>query len=561
MSQSLIERQTVALAAHATSALIPHTLRDPNGPIAPNWIYPTKLTTIRPLSWTSAGVVYVNDGDQTDSATFSLKYDMTPQRSSAQGVPAGIEFIYAGAAGVLNGAAGFSNDPALDLPIYLDGINGLDTNDGLSPTTAKRTFAAITRSFPQIVAGGAKILLHIAGTGGFGVNATAPLSYEEPTFLVAGPGNVSHNGYCIRAAERVPFLPTTGPATAALDVVPCVEVDQAGAAAPGTGFRTRFDFTAAAPGWTVNNFRTSRACLRVRRAGVDVIPETPIAENTADTITIDVLCVAQILATDTVEIVRQSVEFTGPAVDFNTFVITGGGTIAPFDTDGIGGPGNGNTIEGVAFVGRAVLQRFIGGLDRCAASGTSIVITFSDVSFMQCKFQCSTQMMWTIANRQPGHFRAASAVNPINQGALFRQALCVVGTMTIGDMRGGPAAYQVDDALGKYAGSSLRVWGPGSSLSVSGSSSANIFGSGATGSGLWARFGAKVVVNPGTRTQITGATGALRVGVSAVIVAYGTGVGQFEEVAGFNGNLYRMDGSTPAAPTGDESQIALASVM
>lgn len=125
MSQSLIERQAITLAAGATSALIPHTLKDPNGPIAPNWIWPTTLTNIRPLTWTPAGVVYINEGPEDDSAVFSLRYDMTPQRSSAQGVPAGIEFVYRGA-----GIAGPLGSSFLELSGQgPDGIGNVVPND------------------------------------------------------------------------------------------------------------------------------------------------------------------------------------------------------------------------------------------------------------------------------------------------------------------------------------------------------------------------------------------------------------------------------------------------
>ena len=557
--QSLIERQTLTLAGGATSAVIPHTLHDPNGALIPNFVWPTKISNVRPIAVTSVGVTYINDGITSETVTFVLRYDMTPQRSSDQGL-AGLQNLYAGAGALAPGggtAAGISTDPALDLTVFLDGINGLDTNNGLTALTAKQTYMGIINAFPQILVGGPKILVSIAGTGGFGINATAPLTYTEPTFLIPGPGGISHNGWCVRACERVPANPTTGPTTAALDVVPAVEINQANAAAPGTGFRTRLDFTAAAPGWTANNFRNSRFYVRIRRAGVDVIPETPIVENTASSLTIDVLCVAQILSTDTVEIVRQGVEFTGPAADLNQHLITGGGAPDPFDVFGIG-VGNGNTIEGVAFIGRPVFQSFVGGLDRCAASGLLILFEAKcELVLMQCKFQLATQMYgYSVFNRQPGQFRAVSPVNPIFQTPAFRQALAVVGTMSIGDPRGGFTVYQVDDVLSKYGGTSLRVWGGGSALSTAGSGTANILGSGASASGLHARYGAKIIANGGTRTQITGTAGALRVGPAAsATVAYGVGVGAWEQVAGFNGNFYRMNGSVAISPTGDDSQI------
>ncbi len=553
---NVTELQTVPALAAGASTTVAHTLRNGQGSaLTPNWIFPTDTGALAvPTAYDSSGVTYTNQSAQASPAlTFRVAYEHTIVRASST---AKAQFIYSGPAGGLGGGpfVGFSNDSTYNQQVYVDGTNGLDTNPGtlLLPLRTKR---AVDLKFPQKLSGDAKLLIHMAGVGGFGTSATAPLSYEEPTVLVGGPGSSAHNGYCIRAAQRVAANPTTGPATAALDVVPAVEIDQANVAAPGTGLRTRLDFTVAAPAWTANNFRNSKFYVRISRAGVLVIPETPIVENTADTLTIDVLCVAQLLNTDTVEIVRPSVEFTGPAADFNFFKIVGQGTAGPLDTRGLGAAGNGNTIEGVAFVGSPTFENFVGGLDTCSASGSAILFWGCQVTLLQCKFQCSTQMYSSAFNLSPGSPRFTSGVNPINQSVSFRTTLCAVGTMTIGDLRGGPSSFAYDDVLSHYGGSSLRVWGPGSALSSIGSASAILLGSGATGSGLWARAGAKIYVQGGTRTQITGATGALRVGTLVTIVAYGTGAGQFEEAIGYNGNLYAMDGSVPATPTGDESQI------
>lgn len=565
MGHRITVLQTVpGLAAGASSAPIPHGLRDGNGnPLTPNWIFPTDTgSTVVPTAFDAVNVTYINLGANASVPVFfrvAFEHTLVRANSTAQA-----QFIYSGpSAGGSGSFVGFTNDPLYNQQVYVDLINGNDNNNGLTPATALATKHAADRKFPLVISGNAKLRVNVAGVGGFGSAATAPLSYEEPTLLIGGPGSGAHNGYCLRGADRVPANPTTGPATAVLDAVPVVEIDQANVAAPGSGFRTRFDFTVAAPGWTVNNFRNSRFFLRVRRAGVDVIPETPIVENTANTLTIDIVVtgVGVILATDTVEIVRQSVEFTGPAVDLGKFLIVGHGLGDPFDTISIG-TGNGNTIEGIAFVGRPVFRNFFGGLDFCAASGTLVEFYNSSIIFMQCKFQLSFGFFGCQGNYLPGHFRAASLVNPINQGFAFRAALCVVGTMTIGDPRSGPTGYQVDNVLSHYGGSALRVWGPGAALSVAGSGAANILGSGATLVGMWARYGARIIVNPATRTQVIGpGVAALRVGnAAAAIIAYGVGVGAFEEPAGFAGNFYRMDGSVPTAPTGDESQIILASL-
>jgi hypothetical protein len=56
------------------------------------------------------------------------------------------------------------------------------------------------------------------------------------------------------------------------------------------------------------------------------------------------------------------------------------------------------------------------------------------------------------------------------------------------------------------------------------------------------------------KVTITGTGGDLKVGNGAA-VAYGTGVGNFSEVLGWNGNFTRVLGGTATAPTGDTSQI------
>ncbi len=550
--QSLIELQTVTLAPGATSAPVAHTLHNSHGSaLTPNWIYPVKLTSVRPLSFDSTEVVYINDGPTSQTVTFCVKYDHSIQRSSQQGA-AGLQFIYAGAGDLVNS---FSNDPALNLNVYLDGINGLDSNDGLAPVNAPggvgplQTYGAYYNKFPRTITGGAKVLLSIAGDGGFS-SPTAPLTYTDFTFILPGPGTMFRNGFAIRAAPKCPAAPATG--TTAPVVASLEEINQLNALAPGTGYRTRFNCTA--PGWTANDLRNQRIFVRVQRAGVNVIPETPVAENDANSFTIDIPCAVEVLPTDTTTLVRCSVQFTGPISELTAFMITGGGSEEVWSDEAM--TGNGNTIQGVEFVGAPNFVNFIGGVDGCASSGINIHFVGCQMTMMQCAWGL-TAFYHTVVNRFQGNPGWVSAVNPIYQTSPYRMTFQAVGTMSVGDQFGAPAWVGCHDCLSHYNGSSLRVYGPGSLLSMLGSSSARLMGSGSTGSGLWARYGGKIIVQVYPRTQIVGALGALRVGAFPTIVNYGTGVGQFEEVAGYNGNLYWMDGSVPAAPLGDDSQIRI----
>lgn len=443
--------------------------------------------------------------------------------------------------------------PTYTKTVYLDGVNGNDANDGLASTTALATYAAVIQKFPQVLVNGANVLLNVAGVGGF-TSPTAPLSYEVSTLYIPGPGTMFRNSFVIRAAPKCPAAPTTG--TTSPTVVSLEEIDQLNALAPGTGYRTRFN--CAAGGWVANDLRTQRIFVRVRRAGIDVIPETPVSENTVDSFTIDIPCATEVLITDTVTLVRCSVQFTGPAIDLATLMITGGGS-AEVWSDVARAPGNGNTIQGVEFVGAPNFVNFVGALSGCASSGINIHFVNCQITMLQCAWGL-TAFYGSAINRFQGYLDRASDTNPIYQTSVYRVSFQAVGTMSVGDQFGAPAWIGCHDCISHYAGSSLRVYGPGSLLSMLGSNSARLMGSGATGSGVWARYGGKIIVQPFPRTQIVGATGALRVGASATVVAYGTGVGQFEEVAGYAGNLYRMNGSVPATPTGDASQIVLSSV-
>lgn len=251
----------------------------------------------------------------------------------------------------------FADDGAL-INVYVDGVNGSDDNDGLTEATALQTIPTVYRKFPMITLENSRVRVHLAGVGGFGANATAPLTYEIWTILIGGgEGYPRGNTYQYMGPEMVPATPTTGPAIAALDNPPAVQIAGGSASAGGTR-SVRFDFTGAAPGWTVDDLQGKY--LRITRGGVKVTWEMPISRNTADTITVRVTAVDTIiLNTDIAEIVEPGAKLE-----------TSGGIPTPA-VCGDGGYANASESLGASFVrcsfpgGLSILRAQFATFDRC----------------------------------------------------------------------------------------------------------------------------------------------------------------------------------------------------
>lgn len=219
----------------------------------------------------------------------------------------------------------FAQDYAVH-DVYVDGVNGDDGNDGLTELTALETIQAVYEKFPIKTYNGARVVVHIAGVGGFDEDATDPLTYDIATILIGGVGHPWCNSFAYVGPEMVPVTPTTGPATATADATPAVAVAGGSASAGGT-LSVRFDFTTAAPGWTPHDFQ--RYFLRVTRAGAKVTWEMPIADNDADQIWVRISGIAPLfLDTDTYEIVEPAVVFEEQQIAdaWGSCVITGTGS-------------------------------------------------------------------------------------------------------------------------------------------------------------------------------------------------------------------------------------------
>lgn len=485
-------------------------------------------------------------GPDCRSASVAAQF-MRVVRSGINPLSPGLPVVYAAADKVSAGGkldlVSFSGT----VNVYVDGGSGSDNNDGLTPTSALATLGEVYQKFPLFTMSGGRIIVNLAGVGGFGASATAERIYTARSLWVGG-GEAYLNSYVYKGPQMVPFTPATGPSTAPLDAIPAVNLTN----------QTRFDFTAAAPGWTVNNLRFR--FLRVTRAGAKVIFELPISGNTADTITVDVGALAGlILPTDTATVVTPGAVINPigvPSVGVDGLRLLGtGGSSQPF-------------ISSTAF-------NTLGFVFERITFGIMVTILPPGTSFDRCRFTSSeffqggslyfincaggTFIIDDVATVNGtttlGSRPDVAGSDPIN--ALSAQQCEIIATsMALGQQRGN-AVYLAQRNCSFYGSATL------SGLLVSGPcmffASALFFpvalqGSGHAGAGIKARQGGTVRVNPGSATTITGATGALKVDTGAA-VAYGAGVGEFEEVAGWNGNFTRVLEGTATAPTGAPSRI------
>lgn len=443
----------------------------------------------------------------------------------------------------------FADDGSL-LDAYVDGVNGDDANSGLSALTALQTVQEVYRKFPMRTFNGSRLRIHLAGVGGFGASATAPLTYQTGTLWCGGGGDSLGNDYQYMGPEMVPFTPATGPATAALDVVPAVAVAGGSAKAGGT-LSVRFDFTVAAPGWTVNDFQG--AFLRITRGGVKVVWEMPIARNTANAVTCRVQNVAPlILATDTAEIVEPGVRIVHPTDPSSGPMITG--------TAGIGMTYY--VVFGASFVrccfplGALVKTTSLTAFDRCNldSEGYGLYIDDSNLDFVNC----SGQYVYISG----GHIGSGFCIDPVETTAsdpiLANRKPCsmvqLAGDYAYLEISSCSRASKINvyydlaidapytNALYVHEGGELSLWdGPRGvgypEPCLQGELIAN-------GNAIWASRGGRLllrsnVATPGV-TSLYCTVGGVPLSIhdgAGASCDYGNGVGEWEEAAGYAGAL------------------------
>lgn len=435
--------------------------------------------------------------------------------------------------------------------VFVDGTSGNDANNGLTSGTALQTIEAVYRKFPNSLFGSAQILVNLLNA-----STTVRLDYSVAVINIFGGNMPFTNTYAYRGPAMIQYVPATGPSTAALDVTPAVRVDQAGAGS-ATGQRTRFDFTVANPGWTVNDLASS--FLRITRAGSDVIYEMPIVENTANSVTVDSInLVGVVLASDLVEIVTPSVRLLG-----STMVVG---------------------VPRLAIYGRGSAQASINSItpyavfERITFGGNFYAIGQGVLSFDRCQFEhqgggassneirefcialanCSSQtgLILLTAQGSLAPTRRNTNGTPVAPTAIVDFVMAPkpgqsspglqIGSSRFSLTPRGAGIYTPVANLSVYRQSShgIVVVGSGSLLMTS-ANATMIQGAGNGGAGLKCGWGGQaripvnsVITTVGDRTSITGAAGSLAVH-SGAVVPYGTGAGAFAEAAGFNNTLYR----------------------
>ena len=300
----------------------------------------------------------------------------------------------------------------------------------------------------------------------------------------------------------------------------------------------------AAPGWTVDDFQGAFA--RITRGGSLVINETPVSKNDADHVFIDNDDVVPFLmAGDTLEIVIPGAKMDGPGPDLGLFAIMGSGSAF----DGFLGTFGLHAFTRIEL--DSPLVGNVGGLtfDRCLFAGITALFRGGSQGFASC---AST----TVLNLD----------NPAQHASVDPSGIFIIPTagrtsliVTAGGsftMRGGQASF----------GRNVSVWdrpfGNGITLEetafldLQAGGTLAVQGINGSGVGIFCAQNTTVIVEGGTLTTITGPIGDIQLDYGGAI-SYGTGAGEFEEAAGFDGIFTRVqeNAGSAASPRADSSII------
>jgi hypothetical protein len=557
----------VGVAAGATVAL-PHLLNvDDVVAVVPDFVDPSVQGFT--ITADSTNVTVTNNGVVAASVDVFVEYWHSLERvfgSTLQNALTPSPFVTGGPASGVSGLPylGVSYDDTLSVDVYLDATLGNDANSGLIGFPLQ-TFKAFFQRYPYWLFGNAKLRLHLAGVGGVDPfdQPLTPADYYAQGFLFGGLNAYSSN-LVIRGPQLCPFVPATGAYQAAVNAVtPTVRVLQ-NLVPDVAGERTKVDCSGVAPGWTVADFRGKAVYARIMR-GVDmVIPETPITYNGADYVVLDIaIAPGEVVNGDVLEIVRHSVELDGPPFDGFPppgFLSIMGGPCA-LSSDGWVTGGQGAGFERVRFKGRPILRGATIAFDRCAFA-TSISIYGGVVDMLNC-VAMGDVLIGAGANVNGTYMfpRSDTPTSPLPANLFVDRLLNSIvvfdARITVGHPSDGVANLFAWYTLAVYDSPSmgLFVYG-GSRFSHRNTSTAACMGDGNITVGILCREGGQALVGGGKKTEITGGGGALQVGTGAAI-AYGLGLGAFEEVAGFAGNFHRVGGSSATVPLGDLSRIAV----
>jgi hypothetical protein len=457
--------------------------------------------------------------------------------------------------------------------IYIDGVSGSDANTGLSKTVPLATIAGMFARYGAVLPVGSQRRVHLAGTGGADpwVTPATQQTYGADEIDLGTNGPIGNRIVFRGPTNMVLGAPTTGPATAALDPVPVIIVDEAEippALSPNpAGQRSALQFTVAAPGWTPHDFGVYGQGYKVRitRAAAKVIWECPIADNSADTIIVDTLGLfGVVLATDTVEIVFPAAQIRG-ATDFG-----GGVRICSIRGEGaqfialaaLTAASMGHNFERLAFQDTIVEGAFV-TFDRCCLTPGIIANTTIKGS---AHFKNSMAVQTTTMLNEGGccydmTIAASNVPRPDGPADPINQVVCIEGVFYAiqcgNDGTASPGYFVADDNVSCYGSAADGIYCTRGSNFLQRATCVYLGGDSNTGFGIRAQDNSNVTVlavgGGATQTEILGLTNALRVDGQAGI-AYGAGVGAFGEALGYNG-LYHDVSLVAGVTTGRMSCI------
>lgn len=442
----------------------------------------------------------------------------------------------------------FLDNPGEIVNVFVDAVNGDDRNGGRSADHALQTIEQVYRRFPTQVYQGAQIIVNLAGVGGFGTDATAEQVYTLDTLLLGADAPFS-NQFLYRGPEMVTAAPilATGSAVPTLDAVtPTQQCDQDGTPS-ATGQSTRLNFNPS-PAWTVNDLGNKHVFILVRDVnGAKRFFEMPVAANGANFLVVNTPDMdGLIVNTDTVRIVYPGARLDGSVANFGTLVVVGNSSTS-------GAVNNDATFERLTLTS---IQTTGTGLqfDRCRGSTIQGWI-HKFASFVNCSAFFVGILIASSIKPTPRDDASDPVTSTGVQVALVvrgnaNSGLTVGSSLSVFGFNGPRGAVLFAENVSVYGGTGIlctySILGLGGSVAVQ--------GSGNSGVGLKAQAGGIIQINGGDLATITGAGGDLQVDAGAAI-SYGTGVGQFEEAIGYNGNFTRVLEGTAVAPLGLPSYI------
>lgn len=423
--------------------------------------------------------------------------------------------------------------------------------------------------YPYELRNGSVAVIHLAGaastTGDPWDAPTGTTVQDYPIDIVdLGGGEVLGNNVALHGPQMIVATLATGlgtrPAGAGgwtLAAATIAEACTAAGVADPLGRFTRIDPNTGLAGWvnwTAHDMQGRGCFVRLKRAANMRVYELPIHDNTTTGVIVPCLgLVGNLLATDTLEIVVPGARIRGTAsAAASRYVsIQGQGCMTPVvaaSTD------TGHTFERLT-IDRCYNRGEGVSFDRClftdAGTGANALLNRGEAGLVNCK--ATGIVTWEgdhmgagLPGARPDSATSPALLTPLVDAVV--NAGMVLGTVARPGKYVGVRNLCIDNS----ATDGLSVYGHGSQFTQVG----DLLGAANTGVGLRAQRGGCAAVLGGVNNEITGAGGDLQLEGGAA-VAYGTGIGGFEEAAGLNGNLHTTQVTAGPVPLGLFSQIAI----